>query len=255
MKITDERLLNMVEEQCGEAWKDGCEVQIMSASLNGSRITDCDNMPEFSVIRDQVFFRLINPAVDRKLLEQMPFVVFHDLAAVFYVLLRKQGNGQIVMPIQKGQQKQWNVSAAELWRCAMENTPRLFPASLRGLVEIILEKVRECGKEKVEILFPGWQSLDSEPFYVLSNDSRMYGASVLLYEDMLQKAAKQLNADLAVIPSSIHEALLVILDEKTNIWKLKEMLHSVNMEEVSEEDRLSENVYLYRREKGYLEMA
>lgn len=253
MKIMDEKLLDMVEEQCGDAWKVRCEIRINGASLDGSRIPGRVYAPEFSEIRDQVFFRLVNPATDPALLEQMPFVGVYDLVAVFFVLLKKQGMSLIVLPIQKELQKRWKVPAEELWRCAMENTPRIFPASLCGVFEAIFKEFGACDKEST--LFSVRQDLETEPFYILSNDTRMHGVAAMLYEGTLQKAAEALNTDLAVIPSSIHEVLLVRLDKNTDIWELKKILHSVNMEEVEAEDRISENIYIYRREKGCLEVA
>lgn len=174
---------------------------------------------------------------------------------VFYVLLKKQEKSQIVMPIWKEQQRRWNVSAAELFFCAMENTPRLSP-TLRGISEILLETAMECGNEEgTEIQLPDFLKPDRELFYVLSTDSCICRASVLLYKDVLQWVAEWLDTDLAVVPSSIHEVLLMILDGNANIRELRDMLHSVNMEEVDEMDRLSENIYLYRRKKGCPEVA
>ena len=49
----------------------------------------------------------------------------------------------------------------------------------------------------------------ANPMLVASNSSRFLGASIILFESMLNLAAKSLREDLFVIPSSIHEVLLV----------------------------------------------
>ena len=43
--------------------------------------------------------------------------------------------------------------------------------------------------------------------YVLTNQKNIRGAAMMLYDDMLEKAAEKLGGDVYVIPSSIHETL------------------------------------------------
>lgn len=208
---------------------------------------------DFPGIRERLCFRLVNYEINREKLKQMPFVKFYDMAAVFYILLDQTDEGQAVMPVSSEQQETWKLPVEELFRYARENTPRLYPPRLCGASEAIREIARVCGENG--LMLPDKIRQGKELFYVLSNTGCINGAAAMLYEGMLQRAAGQLEMDLAVIPSSIHEVLLVPADETANIRELRELLHYVNVTEVREEERLSENIYIYRRNRGYLEEA
>lgn len=255
MTITDKRFIEMVEEYFDEQLKSGGELRISRSMTGQGPGADSVSVPDSPEIRDRIFFRLINPAENQEMLEQMPFMEFYDMAVVFYVLLKKQEKSQIVMPIRKEQQRQWDVSAQELFCIAQKNTPRLFPPVLKGISDILAEAVREEGKEKIKIQLPDFLKPDRELFYVLSTESCICGSTVLLYKNALQKITKWLNTDLVIIPSSIHEVLVMALNEWLDIRELKDLLHEVNREEVPEKERLSDHIYLYRREQGRLEMV
>lgn len=206
-------------------------------------------------IRERLCFRLVNYETNREKLKETPFVKFYDMAAVFYVLLDRTDDGQMVMPVYNEQQERWKMPAEELFRYAKENTPRLYPPRLRTASEILREITEAGGESADALMLPDKVQQEKELFYVLSNSGCMNGAAVLFYKGELQRAASQLETDFAIIPSSVHEILLVPMNEETNIQELKELLHLVNMKEVSVEERLSENIYLYRRDRGYLEEA
>lgn len=50
-----------------------------------------------------------------------------------------------------------------------------------------------------------------------------------------------------ILPSSIHEVLLVVYEEELCMEELKEMVRHVNQTEVAKEEILSDNVYIYSR--------
>lgn len=91
--------------------------------------------------------------------------------------------------------------------------------------------------------------------YIFTNTMKTYGAAAILYPDMLKKMAEQLGGDLLILPSSIHEVLLLRYDPEQNINWFQEMVCSINRSDVAERDVLSNHVYIYRREKDMVEIA
>ena len=83
--------------------------------------------------------------------------------------------------------------------------------------------------------------------YVLSNRDRVFGAAALLYAGALKKLTKRLNKNLIILPSSVHEVLLVPDDGVTKKDFFKNMVKEVNDSQVDPEERLSYNVYYYDR--------
>jgi len=86
------------------------------------------------------------------------------------------------------------------------------------------------------------------PLYVQTNSMGICGACTILYPNQLKNFADTVNADLVILPSSIHEVLLIPYEAKLSFPELTNMVTHINRAEVSVEDRLSDQVYLYSRE-------
>ena len=69
----------------------------------------------------------------------------------------------------------------------------------------------------------------------------------MLYPNILKNFAEQLDRDLVILPSSIHEVLLLPYDESILFRELSDMVSNINQNEVAVEDRLSNHVYFYSR--------
>lgn len=78
--------------------------------------------------------------------------------------------------------------------------------------------------------------------YVLQGGS-VFGASALLYDDVMSDIYNQLGGDYYILPSSIHELLVIKADCDIPFYELKAMVEEVNQTEVSETERLSDNVF------------
>ena len=83
------------------------------------------------------------------------------------------------------------------------------------------------------------------PLYVLTNAIRLNGASVLFYTDCLKSFADSVGRDIFVLPSSIHEVLLIPVDEDVSAWDMRQVVETVNHQIVSDEEILSNHVYRY----------
>ena len=83
------------------------------------------------------------------------------------------------------------------------------------------------------------------PMYILSNTRRVNGASAMLNYDALEALCEKMGTvDLAIIPSSIHEVLVVRWSEvEQNPDYFNDMVTTVNDEQVPLEEVLSDHVY------------
>ena len=96
------------------------------------------------------------------------------------------------------------------------------------------------------------QDAPEKGLYVLTTPGSFGGAAVLLRPDVLDAARDQLKDDLVILPSSIHEVLVMKKSEAPDIKDLEMMVREINQHEVMPEDRLSDCVYQY---DGHLSMA
>ena len=129
----------------------------------------------------------------------------------------------------------------KLMELAEKNTPKLFPAELKSMEQVLKgiagTYLRNDYKEE------SFDNLSAEsveiPLYVLSNQRNLHGAAVILYDGILREFAGNMGSDLIILPSSIHEVLLIPYEEGSDLSELKQMVMYVNSTEVSEEEILS----------------
>jgi len=94
-------------------------------------------------------------------------------------------------------------------------------------------------------------TLESETnMFVLTNERRFCGAAVMLYSKLLHKIAMRLGKDLLIIPSSIHEVIIMPDRGEYSIEELSNFVRNINEEAVEQEERLTNHIYIYRRKNG-----
>lgn len=200
----------------------------------------------YEMVKDRICYRLIGRKENEEFLKDIPHIEFLDLAVCFYYALNldeeELGEGSIL--IRNAHMEAWGVDTEELFRQAQANTPRLFPWEYIALENIMSEIARQEGEEYIP------DAPLSVPMKVLSNRRRMYGASCMLYPGVLAGIAAEEKNDLYIIPSSLHELILLPHDGEVSADELKKMIHDVNRTHVIPEDVLSDSLYYYDREKG-----
>lgn len=88
--------------------------------------------------------------------------------------------------------------------------------------------------------------------YVLTNTKGFLGAAGLLLDSLLADFADLIENNFFILPSSIHEALLVPEDDGIDIESLNEMVCTVNESEVNPQEVLSDHAYHYDRKTGQI---
>lgn len=239
-----------------ERWKSGTAMtcileELINIYSEESSIPQLDSglLHDFKNLRDKVAFKLVHTASNREMLKDLPSIPFLDLSLIFYLYLNENEYGHMTATIHNSHMKSWGVTPNELYRLAMKNTPRLLPAELKSMEEVIRELcaiqmdddfIRQLIREQAQVEEP-------TPLYVLSNTCGVNGACAMLYESALKNFADLLEQDLLILPSSIHEVLLLPYAEDICMEDLFQMVRHVNQTEVPVEDRLSDEVYRYKR--------
>ena len=171
--------------------------------------------------------------------------------------LERNEAGQMTALIHQEHMKRWNISVNDLWEAASHNTPLEYPAEIQSMSDLLREIARKNMGEHYdpELINKLLESEDAAPLYVLSNSNGLYGASCLVYKNVLKDFADHLQADLILLPSSVHEVLLTPNLPDTSYEALSSMVTSINRQEVSPEEQLSNQVYLFSRKDGSLKIV
>lgn len=211
---------------------------------------------DFDQLKNRVIFRLICQEENMELLSDIPNTPYLDLAIVYYVLWDTDDLGQSVVLIHNAHLKKWGVTKEELHRLAEVNTERLCPASIRTIQDVMYDMIKAVlGEEAGE--FCNTDELDEGGFqmFVLTNEKSLNGACCILYEDLLGKFAEEENTDIIILPSSVHEMLLIPDWGEISYEEISSMVTEINQSEVLEEDRLSNQIYRYSRSSGTIDIV
>lgn len=210
-----------------------------------SSVDICSFM-NYEKIRNQIIFKLINTEKNRELLEDVPHISFCDLSIVFQCLVSEEMFGNATIMIHNAHMALWNLTVDELYARAAENTPRLHPYEIRSMRDIIRDIASEFGENEI----PEQDLAEKTPMYVLSNKMHVHGAASMLYQDILKDFATALGNDMYILPSSIHEVILLPAQGDEDCEGLKQMVREINETQVEPEEVLSDSVYLFDRKTG-----
>lgn len=216
----------------------------------GTSIKNIKCLMDYEDAKKFISFKLIQKDTNQRLLQDIPSYDLLDLSIVFYLDLGAGDEGEITAMIHNSHMKSWGVSKEELYDRAKENSSRLHPACISPMEEVMLGILREQGLDDNQVemtkMLIGSRAMEP-PFYILTNKTGVNGASCILYENCLSDFAETLGADIVILPSSLHEVLLLPDRGQLDYQDLQEMVQQINKTEVMEEDILSNKIYHYAR--------
>ena len=199
----------------------------------------------FDNIRPRIVYKLVHQEKNKELLKEVPWIPYLDLAIVFYCLLSKSPTENASVLIRNEHLCYWNVSVGDLLSLAQKNTPFLLSSCCDSLTELLLPVLKQLpARKETENDFA---SASMVPMYVLTNQQRFLGACCILYDDVLKEIAERLDCDLYILPSSIHEVILMPATVTESALSLSQMVCDINRSEVSPEEILSDHIYYYHR--------
>lgn len=202
-------------------------------------------LTDWNAAKDRVVVKLINTEMNGKMLEEMPGIPFLDLTVVFSVMFRS-GRDSYHAAVNDSLFNDWNVSKEELYRIAFENMKRINPPkviSLSEMLETLCPEVFEdntCG-------------IDAPEITVIGSEDGGFGAAYMLDDSLLAQAAADMDDDVFIIPSSVHEVLLFPAG-CSDREQLDSTVRAVNDSALMPGEYLSDHVYLYSRETGKITM-
>jgi len=201
---------------------------------------------DYSQVRDKLCLKLINKSKNEEMLSSVPYIDFLDLAAVPYCVMSDGLMGNISILVKSDHIKMWGIGEEELLKEAKENTQRKLGVDVTPIMDII-ESVYPKKANEIE-------DMPTNHMYVLTNNTKTFGAINIIYEDILMDFAKAADSDFFVLPSSVHEVIL-LLDNDMDNWEChNETIKEVNSSWLLEEEILSDHAYYYSRERGILLM-
>lgn len=218
---------------------------------------DVSCVTDFSKVQSRICYKLINAKKNEALLMDAPHVLLEDLAVIFYILVSSDAEGTGTITIRNNMLEFWDVNTDTLYELALANTQRLFRGTVQSIANVMMDILsKQMDEESAEEFYDMMVDADDMiPMYVCTNTMKLNGAGVILYKGLLQEFADRVDSDVFILPSSIHETLLIPANADMDVEYLKDMVRTVNRTEVAPDEILSDNVYYYSRFTGRMEIV
>ena len=218
-----EEVLDAIAERADLACKEYPDVSI-------------DMLKDYEKMRENLTVKLVGHEGNEQMLQKIPHYDMEDLSLVYQFKFPGDEGMTASILITSDMVKKFGITEEQLHQDALRQAVQQSPLILQTMEEVI----REITGGMVD-------AKEMVPTYVASNKSRTNGASVLMYPDFFKEAADLLKESFFILPSSIHDLILVPAGEDNleNVRELQQMVREVNATKVRPEERLSNYVYHY----------
>lgn len=193
---------------------------------------------EYPEMKGQIYYRLISRARNEELLKQIPWLPWLDLALVFYLRIPEHIIKNATALIHTSHMEHWGLTLGELYRTASGNMKKL-PVFLKPMEDFLkgcYPEVPECG------------------MHVLSTEIKEFGAAAIVSPHVQNMCFEKLGEEYYVLPSSVHELILLPVSLAVGREDLEALVREVNSFYVSEEDYLGDCVYRYSSALGQIKL-
>ena len=207
-----------------------------------------EELKDYDRMKEKLSMEVVSSVRNAELLKGVPHRNIEDMAVVYRFVLDidKEGMGSIL--VTNKLLDSYGITPEQLHADALQYAPVMRPAVIQTMAETLLEMMGPEAKDMIPVM-------PEDPLFVASVPDKTQGAGVIAYQDFMDQAAERVGGDFFILPSSIHEVLLVKDDGNVDINNLEGMVKEVNETQVAPEDVLTDSVYHYDSKEKLFELA
>lgn len=191
---------------------------------------------DYEKMKEKLRVRLVSKENNQAYYKKGPYKIHPMGAEVLYVEVERNASGSMCTQVTNAMAESWKMPKAELFQRALENTQNSDEVKFQSMNEVMSEIM--TGNAEADF---------DSPMYVLTNKDTQYGATVALYPDVLKQVSRQIGSDYYILPSSVHE-LLILRKKDCDLTEkeLRSMVREINQSIVEPEEILGNEVFEYR---------
>jgi len=205
---------------------------------------DVNSITNWDSVKDKVFIRLVSKD-NVGYLHGKVYREKLDMAITYAIMLDMTEVGTASTAVTMSLLDEWDITIKTLHQTAMKNMSGT--AQFQSMAEVIAG-IMHCDPE--DLMEDG-----QPPMYVLSNNTKLNGAAEILDEDLMKQISAKIGGDFIILPSSIHEVIILPVSDDHSVEDLEAMVNEVNASEVDPVDRLTNSVYRYSAATGEIRFA
>ncbi|MCM1221620.1 MAG: DUF5688 family protein [Lachnospiraceae bacterium] len=225
--------------------------RLLTEHLADAEGFDLSGFLDWKAVKGSIRAELVNAGQNGGRLKAMPHRGFLDMAVIYYAVVSsssEQNAGTVF--IRNDHMEMWGQDEESLYRAAVHNMRSDGEPDFESMESVIRRILPEsdglCGESGLQTPIG---------MYVLTNRRRCYGASEILDRDTLRMIADRVGDGFIVLPSSVHEVIILGPQDEPGYGKLADMVREVNDTQVDGEEILSYHVYVYSREEEMLRIV
>jgi hypothetical protein len=213
---------------------------------------DMEYFLNFNKVKERIVYKLINTEKNKELLEDVPHVEFLDLSIVFQCLVASKEESTASILIHNAHMKLWNTTTEEIYKAARNNTQNLLGYDIKNMNDIVSEIMEFEGLDDIYEEDDMKGLSENVSMYILTNKNRIDGAAGIIYPNLLRDFALSIDSGFYVIPSSVHEVILVPSEDTYDSDRIRLMIQEINDTQVKAEEILSYSLYYFDKEENKL---
>lgn len=186
-----------------------------------------DLMKDEAAVKERISYRMVNTENNREILQGRPHTDMGEVSMVYSVEM----NSGARIPITNKLQEQMLLSTEELHALAEKNSPELLPVKIQSMGEAL-----------------GFPGNHPEDMLVVTNAELQDGAAAIFYPGVAETIRDRLEGDFLILPSSIHEVLVIPEQNNRDLEGLEAMVRSINKMGVLPQDKLADHVLKLSRD-------
>ena len=204
-------------------------------------VIDDDLTDNYEKARPKLITQLVAVRGNEDMLRRIPYRQIEDLALVYRLFISSE-NGIETCLISSSMLEDYGVTAEQLHQDAMANMSAISPVTIKDLQMLLADL---AGAEAAEEVAPELPDPEMPKLYFLGTGLKYLGASAIFYPGVLERCAETLGGNYYILPSSIHEVLLLKDDGTVDPEKLSCMIYEINRATVEPSERLTDHPYYY----------
>ena len=208
---------------------------------------------DFEDLKDSLTVKVVNTENNKDYLADKPTEQIEDMSVVFAAVVKETDEGRMTLPITNEIMESMGVDQQQLKETALANISDQ-DYSFKSMRDVLIGMMFPDGIPEndpmVDLMLPPEDA--GTQMYVLSNTQNVNGAAEILNQKAMDEIAEKLGGDFIVLPSSVHETIVLPINEDMDPKELEGMVQQINAGVVSDEDKLSDHVFQYDSESHEL---
>lgn len=209
----------------------------------------------YDVMKEKLSIQVVATERNADMLTNIPHKEIEDMSLVCRFVIDTGSNGIGTILVNNGMLDTFGITPEQLFDDAVKYAPEIKPTEIRDMMDIVIEQWASLGMDISEIEGARAAMKNETPLYVATTTDKTNGAGIIAYPGFMDAAAEKVGGDFFILPSSVHEIIIVPDKGDSNYRDLEAMVREVNATEVRPQDRLSDHVYHYDSKDKVFELA